>query len=163
MPRLSEKELGLILARGDVKIAGEHSATTKMRKSTTARRAGRSAWKSEHAFQAAVVDEAGLLSIDCPLAGLLYAVPNGQYRRGQRMEAGLRKGVPDLCLPVARRGYHGLYIELKIAGGRLSEAQQGWLSVLGEQGYLCRVIVESLDEARSLLRWYLNPDEFCNL
>jgi len=82
-------------------------------------------------------------------------VPNGQYRQGQRMEAGMRRGVPDLCLPVARHGYHGLYIELKVAGGRLSEAQDGWIAALTKQGYLCRVIVEELSEARELLRWYV--------
>jgi hypothetical protein len=26
---------------------------------------------------------------------------------------GVRRGVPDICLPVARGGYHGVYIELK--------------------------------------------------
>lgn len=26
---------------------------------------------------------------------------------------GVKAGVPDICLPVARNGYHGLHIELK--------------------------------------------------
>lgn len=122
-----------------------------------AKRLGRrkSLWASEHELQQAVVDEAERLALEYAAAGLLYAVPNGQYRQGQRMEAGMRRGVPDLCLPVARHGYHGLYIELKVAGGRLSEAQDGWIAALTKQGYLCRVIMEELSEASELLRWYV--------
>ena len=59
-----------------------------------------------------------------PELNLLYHVPNGGSRH--RMEAahlkqqGVRAGVPDLCLPVARGGCHGLYIEMKrLRGGRV--------------------------------------------
>lgn len=52
-----------------------------------------------------------------PELELLYHIPNeGKRSRatGRRMVAeGLKKGVPDICLPVARGGSHGLYIELK--------------------------------------------------
>jgi hypothetical protein len=54
---------------------------------------------------------------------LLYAIPNGGKRgdsersrmiAGGRLKAtGVKAGVPDVHLPVARRGYHSLYIELK--------------------------------------------------
>lgn len=43
---------------------------------------------------------------------------------------------PDLCLPVARGQYHGLYIELKRQrGGRTSDHQSEWLDALSAQGY----------------------------
>lgn len=79
------------------------------------------------------------------LAGL-YHIPNeGQRdpRVGARMRAeGLRKGVPDLCLPVARGGCHGLYIELKrTRGGRVEPEQAAWIEWLLSQGYaacVCR-------------------------
>lgn len=48
---------------------------------------------------------------------------------------GVRKGVPDLCLPVARGNWHGLYIEMKSPTGRLRPEQQWWLERLTEQGY----------------------------
>lgn len=62
-----------------------------------------------------------------PELRLLYHVPNGGSRNrieAARLQAqGVKAGVPDLCLPVARGKYHGLYIELKrTRGGRISEA-----------------------------------------
>jgi len=54
---------------------------------------------------------------------------------------GVKKGVPDLCLPVPRGGYHGLYIELKTAKGRATDEQKWWLLKLSLQGYkavLCK-------------------------
>lgn len=67
-----------------------------------------------------------------PELALLYHVPNeGKRSRtaGARMKAeGLKKGVPDLCLPVARGGCHGLYIELKREkSGKATAAQIEWM------------------------------------
>jgi hypothetical protein len=56
-----------------------------------------------------------------PVLNLLYAVPNGGYRNiyvARKLKAeGVRAGVADLCLPAARRGYHGLYLEMKSEEG----------------------------------------------
>lgn len=72
-----------------------------------------------------------------PELALLYHIPNGGSRHkaeAARLRAeGVRAGVPDLCLPVPRGGFHGLYIELKrLRGGRLSEQQRAWLDALGK-------------------------------
>ena len=67
-----------------------------------------------------------------PELRLLHAIPNGGKRlksEAARLQAmGVKPGVPDLCLPVPRGKYHGLYIELKrLYGGRVSPAQRpGW-------------------------------------
>ena len=79
-----------------------------------------------------------------PELRLIYHIPNGGSRNAieaRHLKAqGVKAGVPDICLPVARQGYHGLYIELKRQkGGRVSEAQQDWIDRLNEQGYLARV------------------------
>lgn len=71
---------------------------------------------------------------------LLYHVPNGGSRHkaeaGRLRAEGVKAGVPDLCLPVARGQYHGLYIELKRQrGGRTSDHQSEWLDALSAQGY----------------------------
>ncbi len=75
-----------------------------------------------------------------PELELLHHIPNGgrrDARTGAQMKKeGVKPGVPDLCLPVPSRGYHGMYIELKAqTGGRVSPAQKKWLSALKENGY----------------------------
>lgn len=110
----------------------------------------------EHDEQAAVFGWADLMASQYPELALLYAIPNGAklpYRKvtntrtgkvtryspeaNKLIAEGLKKGVPDQCLPVSRKGYHGLYVELKrINSGKLSEEQKWWLDRLAEQGYL---------------------------
>src|SRR5262245_64718583 len=50
-------------------------------------------------------------------ARLCFAIPNGGARdvitAGRLKAEGVRAGVPDVCLPVARAGYHGLFLEVK--------------------------------------------------
>lgn len=75
-----------------------------------------------------------------PELNLLYHVPNGGSRHkaeaGRLRAEGVKAGVPDLCLPVARGQHHGLYIELKRQrGGRTSDHQSEWLDALSVQGY----------------------------
>ncbi len=79
-----------------------------------------------------------------PELNLLYHIPNEGKRskaNGRRLKAeGLKSGVPDLCLPVARCGCHGLYIELKrLKGGRVTDEQTGWMAALMQQGYMAAV------------------------
>jgi hypothetical protein len=71
---------------------------------------------------------------------VFYHIPNGGYRRFEEAvklkNMGVAAGVPDICIPIARKGYHGLYIELKReSGGKLSEAQRYWGEVLMAEGY----------------------------
>ena len=70
----------------------------------------------------------------------MYHVPNGGKRDAATAVAlkrqGVKAGVPDIMLPAARAGYHGLYIELKRQrGGRTSDHQSEWLDALSAQGY----------------------------
>jgi len=80
-----------------------------------------------------------------PELALLFHVPNGGRRDAAEAahlkRQGVRAGVPDLCLPVARSGYHGLFIELKAEGGRPTEAQKKWLGRLRVQGYKAEICV----------------------
>jgi VRR-NUC domain len=93
-----------------------------------------------------------------PVLNLLYAVPNGGYRNiyvARKLKAeGVRAGVPDLCLPAARRGYHGLYIEMKSEEGVATKEQKAFLRSVLEEGY-CAVIAEGVDQARSTIGWYI--------
>jgi hypothetical protein len=74
---------------------------------------------------------------------LLFAVPNGGWRR--RAEAailigeGVRPGIPDLFLAVARGSAGGLFIEMKTDTGVVSASQKQAHKILQDQGY--RVVV----------------------
>lgn len=96
-----------------------------------------------------------------PELRLFHAIPNGGHRSkrtaGQMKAEGVRRGVPDYCLPVARGGYHGLYIELKNATGRASPEQRQWLADLTAQGYRA-VLVRQWEAAWDELRSYLAAD-----
>lgn len=74
---------------------------------------------------------------------LLHHIPNGGKRdpsEARHLKAqGVKPGVPDLCLPVARHGYHGLYIEMKSLKGRTRPEQKWWLQELRKQGYFCEI------------------------
>ena len=95
--------------------------------------------RKEAKIQEALFEKAAWKEGERPELKLLYATPNGQYRPGQRMEPGLKSGVPDVTLPVPRSGYHGLYLELKRKGGRLRDEQAEWLENLRRAGYAARV------------------------
>lgn len=101
---------------------------------------------TESEEQQAVMEWTEAASGRWPELRLIYHIPNESLRSmatGGRLRAeGLKSGVPDLCLPVARAGYHGLYIEMKrTKGGRTSPEQKEWLAALEAEGYqtaLCR-------------------------
>lgn len=67
---------------------------------------------------------------------------------------GLVKGVADCALMMARKSYHGLFVEFKTDTGRQSSAQKSWQQIIENQGYLYRVI-RSLEEFKELINWYL--------
>lgn len=123
----------------------------------------KSRWKSEWYFQDACVKECDFLAIEFPFADLIYANANAKGEGG--IEAGVKAGIPDLLLPVARHGYHGLYIELKRLGDTLRDSQEAMLPRLEAQGYLCKVVVESLQDFIDLLHWYLGAsnEEGCKM
>lgn len=94
-----------------------------------------------------------------PELRMLYHIPNEGKRSpvtGARMRAeGLRRGVPDICLPVPRHPFHGLYIELKRRyGSKTTEEQRGWIEALNRCGYRA-VVCKGWDEAREEILRYL--------
>jgi hypothetical protein len=110
--------------------------------------------------QAALIKE---LELRLPaVAALIYHVPNGGHRhklvaiklKGQ----GVRAGVPDLVLPMARGGYFGLYLEFKATApndAAVSASQHAWIRRLNDQGYLaivCRGHFDAMEQIRAYLR-----------
>jgi hypothetical protein len=98
-----------------------------------------------------------------PELELLYHIPNGGRRNkaeaARFSRAGVRRGVPDLCLPVPRGAYAGLYIELKrTRGGAVSPEQKDWLSKLAAQGYRA-VVCKGAAEAKQEITQYMESEQ----
>lgn len=115
---------------------------------------------TESAEQQTLFQWAKMASGKWPELELLYHIPNEgkrSYKTGARLKAeGLRSGVPDICLPVARGGHHGLYIELKrVRNSRVTKAQLDWIEALVAQGYVAAVC-RGCDEAIELITGYLS-------
>lgn len=74
----------------------------------------------------------------------IFAIPNGGMRNkivAVKLKAeGVEPGIPDIFCAKARKGYHGLFIEMKRTdGGKgLSDNQKQWFRTLTAEGYLCR-------------------------
>lgn len=125
---------------------------------------------TEHQEQALLFSWAAMHERQYPALKLMYAVPNGAFMGGDTPQAkirgiqrfnklkseGLKQGIPDICLPCARQGYHGLYIEMKRAkGGSLSPQQKEILAALNTEGYKA-VVCRGFDEAREVIEEYLS-------
>lgn len=90
---------------------------------------------------------------------LLFAIPNGGQRNAvvaAKLKAeGVQAGVPDLFLAVPKKGYHGLWIEMKNGkAGRVSEHQKEMIEILLNQGYKCAVCY-NFEEFKSVVEWYM--------
>lgn len=88
-----------------------------------------------------------------------FAIPNGGSRHlaeaVKLKRCGVKRGVPDICIPIPSGSFHGLYIELKrVSGGKASEYQVEWLEFLRSQGYYAD-IAYGFDEARNIITAYL--------
>ena len=104
---------------------------------------------TEHEEQSKVISWANeLVAMGVIELAALYAITNqnilfSKISKTHRMQAinymkaeGLKKGVPDLHLPVSRGGYNSLYIEMKAKNGKPSKEQEVWADRLSGYGNL---------------------------
>jgi VRR-NUC domain len=119
---------------------------------------------SESGHQTALLAWSALPDIRAKYPDLkwLFHIPNGGSRNkfeAVRLKAqGVKSGVPDLCLPILRGRYYGLWIELKKIKGKVSEQQYEWISYLSQQGYYS-CVCRGWEAARDMLIWYLELDK----
>ncbi len=92
-----------------------------------------------------------------PRLRLLNASLNGVHLSPNQAilakKGGMKKGYPDLFLPVAVSGWHGLYIELKRKDGTYSDVKKEqiqWLNALEEQDYLTYICFGWEDAAQKI-------------
>lgn len=117
---------------------------------------------SEHTEQCAVIQWARLHEERYPALKLLFAVPNGGYRNKvtaiKLQEEGVKSGVPDLLLPIARKRVYstwaGLAIEMKDGKNKTTPNQDWWLQSLSDYGW-CTQVCHSADEAIKAISEYL--------
>ena len=101
------------------------------------------------AAQACKYPELELLTAS--LAGIRLTI--GQAVKAKR--GGMKKDMPDLHLPVARNGYHALFIELKEPKkGRVRPGQKEMHARLNDEGNLC-LVAYGQEEAIRIIREYL--------
>lgn len=116
---------------------------------------------SEDDEQAFVLEWCAWSAVRYPVLKLIYHIPNEgkrSYAEGARQKRlGLRRGVCDLCLPAARGGYHGLYIEMKTEEGRVSREQAEFIEGILGEGYMAEVC-RSGEEAVAVIERYLKMD-----
>jgi hypothetical protein len=121
---------------------------------------------TEHSEQAMVIEWAKRHEMQYPELQWLFSSLNGIFIPGPRqmvykiinhMKAeGMKKGIADLCLPVARHDYHGLFIEMKrTTGGNIRDEQSDFLEFVATQGYY-GTVCHGYNEAVETLEWYLS-------
>ena len=114
---------------------------------------------SEHDMQVGLFQWAAYAGNQYPELALMFAVPNGGFRHpsvAAKMKAeGVKPGVPDVCLPVPRGQFCGLWLELKKPGGYPTPAQTAWHKRLTEVGHRVE-IVRSIADAIDVIVEYLS-------
>lgn len=102
------------------------------------------------------------LNIKHPAAAkLAFHVPNGGHRvkavAAKLKAQGVKAGVSDIVLPMARGGYFGLFIEFKATPPHdavVSTSQHSFLQSVELQGYLA-IVCRGLQEAMDVISGYM--------
>lgn len=121
---------------------------------------------SEHSIQTAFFAWANMNKETYPqLEVLMFAVPNGGHRskaQAAKLKVeGVKAGVPDVFLSVARKGWNGLYIEFKRPGtekqkeGRLTKEQARFAEMVKAENYY-HFVAYSYGQAAQMVVNYLS-------
>lgn len=94
-----------------------------------------------------------------PELDLMFHIPNGGKRNkteaARFKELGVKAGVSDVFLPVARSGCHGLWIEMKrLYSGKPSKDQLDWIENMIKQGYVATVC-HGWEQAKDVIEKYM--------
>ena len=97
-----------------------------------------------------------MLLVSSVNGAMLQGTPEQRAKSWKRLESeGAVPGVSDLFLFVARGGYHGLCIEMKIEGNNQSPKQKEWEALVTEQNYKY-VVCKTFDEFEKTILDYVN-------
>lgn len=116
----------------------------------------------EHIEQVKLFDWLRYQSNINPELVFAFAIPNGgqrNIRTAMNLKAeGVKRGVPDICLPVPKGKYHGLFIELKAGKNKPTPEQIHYIDFLSAGGYKA-VVCYGFDEAREVILNYIRNYE----
>lgn len=139
-------------------MVGEKKAKEILAQNSTKTKPKKQPGQPEFHEQAALFRMAARAACVYPELDLLNGSLNGvRLTIGQARKAkaaGMQKGYPDVQLPVARHGYHSMYIEMKHGKNRPEPEQKAWLRRLKEEGHYVTVAYSAL-EAWDEIMWYL--------
>lgn len=114
---------------------------------TKAKRPSPALGSSEEKKQKAVIEWARWIPVPpapdiehrAKVSDYLFAIPNGGSRHGAEAKnlkaTGVKAGVWDLMLPLARQGFAGLWVEMKHGRNTLTEDQKAWGARMRLSGY----------------------------
>lgn len=99
-----------------------------------------------------------------PWLAAAFAIPNGartSMSTAKKLKAeGMKGGVPDILIPIGRRGYVGLALEMKrTKGGKVGKRQDWWAEVLQSQAWIT-FAPAGWEVARDLTDWYFGLGEW---
>ena len=122
---------------------------------------------SEDTEQETVIQWARLMSGRWPELLLLHHIPNGGHRNKKEAvklkRMGVLAGVPDLHLPVARSGYHNLFIEMKFGDGKLQKSQEEFMRNAAPERNYCLVCYTAADAIEVIMNYLHNRAPYENL
>lgn len=114
--------------------------------------------QEEELLQRACFEWLGLESSRYEILRYAFHPANGGKRSkgeaGKLKAMGVKKGVPDVLLPMPWRGFMGLAIELKSSKGNLTAEQGDWLARFGSGGYfvaVCRDLDSFINAVKTFL------------
>ena len=91
-----------------------------------------------------------------------YAIPNGGQRHirvATKLKAeGVKAGIPDICIPIGRHGFHALYIEMKSLTGAPTKKQLEKMNALSRWKNMC-ALCKGLDAAIDTVTAYMDERE----
>ena len=111
---------------------------------------------TEHTEQVAVIQ---WFRMQYPkYAKCLWAIPNGGVRHigtavKLKAEGGMA-GVSDLFLMIPKSNWHGLFLEMKVKGGKLSDSQKEFMGLATLMGYQA-VVCYGFESAKDAITEYL--------
>lgn len=115
--------------------------------------------ESELNHQILLFNWANVHSPKYPELSLLNASLNGvrlTMREALKAKAsGMKKGYPDVFLPIAKQGRNGLFIEMKVGKNKCTIDQLRWHTKLQDQDYQVNVCY-GFEDAKQTIINYLN-------